>query len=190
MVTNATVDSAIQAMPRRLLDNPAAYVESLVFKGQHARYWKPHDAQRPRARHELIDPPAVAGHATRDGITEREPEGMSVTIYHNPRCSKSRQTLQLLKDKGVEPEVIEYLNTPPDEATLGEYLTRLGMEPRELMRKKEAPYKELNLADENLDRAALIAAMVENPILIERPIVVSGGKVALGRPPESVLEIL
>jgi arsenate reductase len=115
---------------------------------------------------------------------------MSVTIYHNPRCSKSRQTLQLLTDKGIKPEVVEYLNTPPDAATLDGFLGKLGMEPRELMRRKEAPYAALNLADESLDRAALIAAMVENPILIERPIVVSGGKVALGRPPESVLEIL
>lgn len=115
---------------------------------------------------------------------------MSVTIYHNPRCSKSRQTLQLLRDKGIEPEIVEYLQTPPDAAALDGYLTKLGMEPRELMRKKEAPYKELNLADESLDRAALIAAMVGNPILIERPIVVSDGKVAIGRPPESVLEIL
>ena len=115
---------------------------------------------------------------------------MAVTIYHNPRCSKSRQTLQLLKDKGIEPEIVEYLQTPPDAATLDEYLTKLGMEPRELMRRKEAPYKELNLADDSLDRVALIKAMVENPILIERPIVVKDGKVALGRPPESVLEIL
>jgi arsenate reductase len=115
---------------------------------------------------------------------------MNVTIYHNPRCSKSRQTLQLLKEKGIEPDIIEYLNTPPDAATLDEYLAKLGMEPRELMRRKETPYAALNLADENLDRAALIAAMVENPILIERPIVVSGGRIALGRPPESVLEIL
>lgn len=115
---------------------------------------------------------------------------MSVTIYHNPRCSKSRQTLQLLKDKGIEPDIIEYLDTPPDAATLDGYLTKLGLEPRELMRRKEAPYTALNLADENLSRAALIAAMIENPILIERPIVVTGGKVALGRPPESVLEIL
>jgi len=115
---------------------------------------------------------------------------MSVTIYHNPRCSKSRQTLQLLKDKGIEPEVVEYLNTPPDAATLDGFLTKLGMQPRELMRKKEAPYAALNLADDSLDRAALVKAMVENPILIERPIVVKDGKVALGRPPESVLEIL
>lgn len=115
---------------------------------------------------------------------------MSVTIYHNPRCSKSRQTLQLLRDRGIEPRIIEYLDTPPDAATLDRFLASLGMEPRELMRRKEAPYKGLNLKDEALSRAALIAAMVANPILIERPIVVSGGKVALGRPPESVLEIL
>ena len=115
---------------------------------------------------------------------------MSVTIYHNPRCSKSRQTLQLLRDNGVEPQIIEYLKTPPDAATLDGLLSGLGMQPRELMRRKEAPYAELRLKDESLDRAALIAAMVENPILIERPIVVSGDRVALGRPPESVLEIL
>ena len=115
---------------------------------------------------------------------------MSVTIYHNPRCSKSRQTLALLQDRGIEPEIVEYLKTPPDAATLDGFLTKLGMEPRELMRRKEAPYKELNLADESLGRDALIAAMVDNPILIERPIVVKGAKVALGRPPESVLKIL
>ncbi len=115
---------------------------------------------------------------------------MGVTIYHNPRCSKSRQTLQLLNDKGIEPEIIEYLSTPPNAATLDGFLGKLGMDPRELMRRKEEPYTALNLADEALDRAALIAAMVENPILIERPIVVNDGKVAIGRPPESVLEIL
>jgi len=115
---------------------------------------------------------------------------MSITIYHNPRCSKSRQTLQLLRDRGIEPQIIEYLDTPPDAATLDRLLAGLGMAPRELVRRKEAPYKALELADESLDRAVLIAAMVANPILIERPIVVNGDKVALGRPPESVLEIL
>jgi arsenate reductase len=115
---------------------------------------------------------------------------MSVTIYHNPRCNKSRQTLQLLRDRGIEPQIIEYLETPPDAKTLDVFLTKLGMEPRELMRRKEAPYKALELADESLDRTVLIAAMVANPILIERPIVVNGDKVALGRPPESVLKIL
>ena len=115
---------------------------------------------------------------------------MSVTIYHNPRCSKSRQTLELLRGRGLEPEVVEYLKTPPDAARLGQILELLGLEPRELMRRKEAPYSALGLAETGLQRDALIQAMVENPILIERPIVVSGGKAALGRPPEAVLEIL
>lgn len=113
-----------------------------------------------------------------------------VTIYHNPRCSKSRQTLSLLQEKGVEPEVVEYLKAPPTKETLTQLLEQLGLEPRELMRRKEAVYKELNLADPDLSRDALIAAMVENPILIERPIVSANGKATLGRPPESVLDIL
>ena len=112
------------------------------------------------------------------------------TIYHNPRCSKSRATLKILEEKGIQTAIIEYLQTPPDASTLDGFLTTLGMEPRELMRKGEAPYKELNLKDESRDRAALVEAMVENPILIERPIVVNGDKVALGRPPENVLGIL
>jgi len=115
---------------------------------------------------------------------------MSVTIYHNPRCSKSRQTLALLQEQGIEPRVVEYLNDTPDAATLDRILKQLKMEPRELMRRKEAPYKDLGLGDPALERDALIAAMVENPILIERPIVVKGAKAALGRPPENVLEIL
>jgi len=115
---------------------------------------------------------------------------MTVTIYHNPRCSKSRQTLQLLGDRGVEPEVVEYLETPPNAAELGRLLDLLSLEPRQLMRRKEAPYTELGLDDPGLGRAALIRAMVENPILIERPIVVTNGQAALGRPPEAVLEIL
>ena len=115
---------------------------------------------------------------------------MAVTIYHNPRCSKSRQTLALIQDRGIEPRVVEYLSDTPDAATLDTLLKKLKMEPRELMRRKEAPYKELNLGDESLSREALIDAMVAHPILIERPIVVKGGKVALGRPPEAVLEIL
>ena len=115
---------------------------------------------------------------------------MSVTIYHNPRCSKSRQTLALLRDKGEDPEIIEYLASPPDAATLREILSRLGLSPRDLLRKKEAPYKELDLADESLGDEALIAAMVAHPILIERPIVLAGAKAAIGRPPETVLSIL
>jgi len=115
---------------------------------------------------------------------------MSVTIYHNPRCSKSRQTLALIEERGLTPKVVEYLKTPPDAKTLSDLLDKLGLEPRQLVRRQEAPYKELNLGDEALDREALIKAMVENPILIERPIVVAGGKARLGRPPETVLEIL
>ena len=113
-----------------------------------------------------------------------------VTIYHNPRCSKSRQTLSLLKDKGIEPEVVEYLKSPPTKETIAQLLDQLGMEPRDAMRRKEAVYKELNLADPGLSRDALIQAMAENPILIERPIVTAKGKAAMGRPPEAVLEIL
>lgn len=115
---------------------------------------------------------------------------MAVTIYHNPRCSKSRQTLALLQEHGIEPRVIEYLAEPPDAATLGKLLDLLGLAPRELMRRKETVYRELGLDDPELDRAALIRAMVENPILIERPIVVAGRKARLGRPPEAVLDIL
>ena len=115
---------------------------------------------------------------------------MTVDIYHNPRCSKSRATLQLLRDRGIEPYVIEYLETPPDAIELKALLKGLGMRPRELMRTKEAPYRELGLDDPSLDDEALIRAMVENPILIERPIVVNDDRIALGRPPEAVLEIL
>ena len=115
---------------------------------------------------------------------------MAVKIYHNPRCSKSRQTLALLNERDLDVEIVEYLKTPPDALTLGRLLDGLGIAPRDLMRKMEAPYKELGLDDPALDRSALIAAMVENPVLIERPIVVAGDKVALGRPPEAVLDIL
>jgi arsenate reductase len=115
---------------------------------------------------------------------------MSVEIYHNPRCSKSRLTLQLLKDHGVEPEVVEYLKTPPDRATLERILDMLGLEPRDLMRKKEKEYKDNNLSDPNLTRDQLIDAMLAHPKLIERPIVIKDGKAALGRPPEQVLEII
>ncbi|VAX03061.1 Uncharacterized protein YfgD, not an arsenate reductase [hydrothermal vent metagenome] len=115
---------------------------------------------------------------------------MSTTIYHNPRCSKSRQTLQLLEERGIQPEVVKYLETPPDEATLKTLLDMLGLEPRQLMRQKETAYKELGLDNPELDRDALIRTMVEHPKLIERPIVVKDGKAALGRPPEDVLEIL
>ncbi len=115
---------------------------------------------------------------------------MSVTIYHNPRCSKSRQTLQLLQQQGITPEIIEYLKTPPGVQELDDILQKLDMEPRKLMRKTEATYKANGLDDVSLDRQALITAMVDHPILIERPIVVANGKAALGRPPEAVLAIL
>lgn len=113
-----------------------------------------------------------------------------LVIYHNPRCSKSRATLKLLQERGVEPQIIEYLKTPPSTARLKELLAMLGMAPRDLMRKKEQPYKDLGLADAAKDDDTLVSAMVENPILIERPIVVKGGQARLGRPPEQVLELL
>ncbi|MDU4840843.1 MAG: arsenate reductase (glutaredoxin) [Leclercia adecarboxylata] len=115
----------------------------------------------------------------------------AVTIYHNPRCSKSRETLTLLKTNGIEPQVVLYLDTPPDADTLRTLLGQLGMaSARELMRQKEELYKELGLADSALGEDALIQAMVENPKLIERPIVVANGKARIGRPPEQVLEIV
>ncbi len=115
---------------------------------------------------------------------------MSVIIYHNPRCGKSRLTLQLLQQQGIEPEIIEYLKNPPSVQQLDDILHKLGMEPRELMRTKEADYKANGLDDASLDRQALITGMVNHPILIERPIVIAGDKAALGRPPEAVLAIL
>ncbi len=114
----------------------------------------------------------------------------TVTIYHNPRCSKSRQTMSLLEQQAITPTVVNYLNTPPDAATLSTILDMLGLEPRELMRKGETEYTELKLDNTELSREQLIQAMVESPRLIERPIVVSGDKAALGRPPEQVLAIL
>jgi len=115
---------------------------------------------------------------------------MSVSIYHNPRCSKSRETLKLLEEHGVRPQIIKYLETPPDHATLSAILGMLGLQPRDLMRPKEKEYKELGLDDPALTREQLIDAMVSHPRLIERPIVVKDGKAALGRPPESVLDLL
>ncbi len=115
---------------------------------------------------------------------------MSVKIYHNPRCSKSRQTLQLLEEQGAQVEIIEYLKTPPSADELDNILTLLDMQPRELMRKNEAEYKATGMDNPDLDRAALIAGMVNTPKLIERPIVLANGKAAVGRPPERVLAIL
>ncbi|MBS1145419.1 MAG: arsenate reductase (glutaredoxin) [Proteobacteria bacterium] len=116
---------------------------------------------------------------------------MTITIYHNARCGKSRDTLALLTEKGIEPDIVAYLDTPPDAATLRGLLQKLGFaDARALMRKGEAEYKALNLGDPSLSQDALIDAMVANPKLIERPIVVNGAKAALGRPPENVLAIL
>jgi arsenate reductase len=113
-----------------------------------------------------------------------------VTIYHNPRCSKSRQTLALLQENGIEPRIVRYLETPPDAATLKSLLAALGMRPRDLIRTGEEEYKRLNLADKSLDDDRLIEAMASHPRLIQRPIVINGKQAALGRPPEAVLDIL
>lgn len=113
-----------------------------------------------------------------------------VTIYHNPRCSKSRQTLALLEARGVAPEIVLYLDDPPDTDTLRRLLMALGLPARSLLRKGEAPYRELRLDRTDLSDDDLIAAMVDHPILIERPIVVTDRGAALGRPPENVLSLL
>lgn len=115
---------------------------------------------------------------------------MAVRIYHNPRCSKSRATLELLRRHGEEPEIVEFLRTPPDAATLTELLRMLGIPARELLRKSEQEYRDLGLANPDLTEAELLDAMVENPRLIERPIVVVGGSARIGRPPERVLDLL
>jgi arsenate reductase len=115
---------------------------------------------------------------------------MTVTIYHNPRCSKSRQTLDLLREQGVEPKIVHYLESPPSKAALKALVKKLGLgSVRDMMRVKEAPYIDLRLDGVKAEKA-LIDAMAENPVLIERPIVVNGDKAAIGRPPEAVLEIL
>lgn len=114
----------------------------------------------------------------------------AITIYHNPRCSKSRAALELLNSDDCEPEIIEYLDTPPSRETLEALLDMLGMEPRELIRTHEKEYQEAGLENPDLSRADLIAAMIKHPRLIERPIVVKDGKAAIGRPPEKVLDIL
>ena len=114
---------------------------------------------------------------------------MAIEIWHNPRCSKSRQALALLEERGHEPTVRLYLTDPPDAATLDRVLRRLGKEPRDLMRRGEAEYEALGLGDPQKTRDELIRAMVEHPILIERPVVLCGEKAALGRPLERVLAL-
>ncbi|ORE98629.1 arsenate reductase (glutaredoxin) [Aurantimonas sp. 22II-16-19i] len=115
---------------------------------------------------------------------------MTVTIYHNPQCGTSRNTLAMIRQSGEEPEVIEYLKTPPSRETLIELLDMMGMKPRDLLREKGTPYHELGLDDEKLSDEELLQAMMENPILINRPIVVTDKGVRLCRPSEKVLEIL
>jgi arsenate reductase len=115
---------------------------------------------------------------------------MELTIFHNPRCSKSRQTLALLEARGLKLQVIEYLATPPDAATLNRLIRMLGVTARDLIRKGEPEYRALGLDNPALDDAALVAAMAEHPRLIERPIVVAGNRARIGRPPETVLELL
>ena len=115
---------------------------------------------------------------------------MTVIIYHNPRCSKSRQTLELLREHGVEPEIVEYLKTPPEPDELKRITDLLGLKAVELMRRGESEYRDLGLDDDALTETALINAMCEHPRLIQRPIVIAGNNARIGRPPESVLEIL
>jgi arsenate reductase (glutaredoxin) len=115
---------------------------------------------------------------------------MSVTIYHNPSCSKSRQTLELLGEHGITPNIIEYLKAPPTAEQLKKILVQLEATPRDLMRKKESVYAECGLGNTSLSDDELIDFMIKHPILIERPIVLANGQAILGRPPSQVLEIL
>lgn len=111
-------------------------------------------------------------------------------LYHNPRCSKSRGALELLQQRGIEPEIVRYLDTPPDAGTLRGLVQRLGIPPRDLLRTGEEEYTSLGLADPTLDDDAIIAAMAANPRLIERPILDRGDRAVIGRPPERVLELV
>jgi arsenate reductase len=115
---------------------------------------------------------------------------MPLVLYHNPRCSHSRAALKLLEERGLAPKLVLYLETPPTARDLGRILKCLGLRPRALLRTKEAVYEALRLGDPDLSDAALVRAMVENPILIERPILVAGSRAVIGRPPERVLEII
>jgi len=115
---------------------------------------------------------------------------MTLLMYHNPRCSKSRQTLALLHERGIQPTVVEYLNDPPTRDQLENVLAMLGLDARALMRTKEEAYTAQALANPALTQAELIDAMIQTPVLIERPIVVHGERAAIGRPPENVLSIL
>ena len=123
------------------------------------------------------------------GVTMNKPDRPPV-FYHNPRCSKSRQTLALLNERGIGPVVIEYLKTPPSAAELGRILDKLGIEPRALLRIQEHEYLAAGLDNPKLSRREIIDAMVKHPILIGRPIRVMADKAAVGRPPEEVLKII
>lgn len=112
------------------------------------------------------------------------------TLYHNPRCSKSRAALELLQARGIEPKILRYLETPPDAPTLRALLGKLGISARQLLRRAEDEYQSLGLSDPTLDEDALIRAMAEHPRLIERPILIVGERAVVGRPPERVLELL
>lgn len=115
---------------------------------------------------------------------------MSTVIYHNPRCSKSRQTLALLQERGIEPEIVEYLTAPPDAATLTRVVAALGIGPRELIRTGEDEYKQAKDQVSTMDDAQIVKWMIANPKVIQRPIVITGKGARVGRPPESVLEII
>jgi arsenate reductase len=111
-------------------------------------------------------------------------------IWHNPRCSKSRETLKLLEGAGIRPRIVEYLKTPPEDSEIKRVLGFLGSAPLDLVRKKEPPFKALGLADSSVTDDAIIQAMTENPVLIERPVVIHGDRAVVGRPPEAVLELI
>lgn len=113
-----------------------------------------------------------------------------LTLYHNPRCSKSRAALQLLEERGLQPTVVHYLDTPPSAAQLREVLDKLGLPPRQLLRSGEDEYRQLDLADQALTDDALIEAMVAHPRLIERPLLITADRAVIGRPPENILELL
>lgn len=123
-------------------------------------------------------------------IGETLPQMTELTLYHNPRCSKSRAALELLEARGLTPRIVRYLETPPSSAELKALLAKLGYQPRQLLRSGEEEYQSLGLADPNLSDAQLIEAMVAHPRLIERPVLIAGDQAVVGRPPEKVLEIL
>ena len=115
---------------------------------------------------------------------------MTLTLFHNPKCSKSREALTLLEEQGLEPIIVRYLETPPDVAGLKKLAKLLGVTPRDMMRSGDKIFKALGLDDPKTSDADLFAAMAAHPILIERPILVSGGRAVIGRPPEKVLELI